>query len=196
MAITAERLRELQHYNPDTGIFTWRVRTAKSVHVGDVAGYSFRNGYIRMKVDGHYYLAHRLVWLWVTGEWPAGDLDHINGNKADNRWNNIRLATRSQNMANIRAHTDNISGFKGVSWNKALRKWRAHIGVGGKHIYLGGFDTAAKAYAVYCLAARRHHGEFARVYEADQLIIPRKIFEERVLRNLLIATQPDYARAA
>jgi hypothetical protein len=167
------------------------------VHVGEISGWvESITGYRHICIDGCTYKAHRLAYLYMTGEWPKDQIDHINMDKNDNRWGNLRAATRSQNMANTRARTDNISGFKGVVWMKRQHEWAARIGVNGKQIHLGYFDKPHVAYAAVCVASRKHFGDFARVYEADQLIIPRRVFEERVLRNLLIATQPDYARAA
>ena len=162
MAITAERLRELLHYNPDTGVFTWRAAIGKIV-AGDVAGSPSCRGYRQVTVDYRNYKAHRLAWLYMTGAWPKDQIDHINLNKDDNRWRNLRVVDGSKNQANKRAHADNKSGFKGVNWHSFARKWRAAIGVKGKHIHLGFFDTPHQAYAKYCLAARKYHGEFARV---------------------------------
>jgi hypothetical protein len=198
--ITAERLRELLHYDPTDGVFTWRqgYSAYSRITVGSVAGNLDSKGYTIIKIGGRRYGAHRLAWLWMTGEWPGGWLDHINGDRADNRFCNLRPATPSQNQANCRVSSDNTSGFKGVTWDMRRRKFKAQIRINDELIHLGYFDADKphRAYAVYCLAARKHFGEFARVYEADQLIIPAKVFEERVLGNLLVATQPDYARAA
>jgi hypothetical protein len=112
--------------------------------------------------------------------------------KGDTRWRNLRLADDSKNNANKRIQINNTSGFKGITWGKRARKWRAQIRASGKCYHLGFFAQPWQAYAKYCLAARRHHGEFARLYDDEVMIIPRKKFEERVLRNLLIATQPVY----
>jgi HNH endonuclease len=192
--LTAERLRRLLGYDPETGVFTRLVRTSNRIRVGNVAGFLSVWGYREIRVDGHSYKAHRLVWLYQTGLWPEGDLDHKNMDKADNRFCNLREATVSQNQANRRVLSNNESGFKGIDWHGG--KWRARITVNGKLVSLGHFDTPHIAYATFCLAARKHFGDYARVYEADQLIIPRKVFEERVLRNLLAATQLQFMEAA
>jgi hypothetical protein len=191
--ITSERLRELLHYEPDIGTWTW-LKSGNGRRANLVAGRIDFYGYRNIGIEGRPYKAHRLAWFYVTGAWPKGELDHINGDKGDNRWANLREANRSQNEANKLVRSNNTSGFKGVSWSRDLRKWRAYIS--GKQIHLGCFDTPHQAYAKYCLAARQHFGEFARCYEADQLIIPRKVFEGRVLRNLLKATQREFTEAA
>jgi hypothetical protein len=190
--LTAERLREILHYDPATGVFTWLAPVGNRA-CGAPAG-RLSHGYIGIQIGGKRYLAHRLAWLYVTGEWPSDQVDHINLDRSDNRWCNLRPAGQSQNMGNTRVYCNNTSGFKGVSWEKGRRKWDARVLVKGKNIHLGYFDAPHLAYAAYCLAARKYFGDFARVYEADQLIIPRKVFERRVLLNLLAATQ--FERAA
>jgi hypothetical protein len=160
--ITAERLRELLHYDPETGVFTRRVSTNNAYRVGDIAGGINSQGYLQIRLDKRLYKAHRLAWLYVHGELPPADVDHINGIKNDNRLGNLRPATRSQNQANMRKHDANTSGYKGVSWNQQHRKWRANIRVNGRLKYLGAFDGPAEAHAAYLRAAEGGFGEFAR----------------------------------
>jgi hypothetical protein len=160
--LTAERLRELLHYDPETGVFTWIKITGTRVRVGDVAGSLTTNGYRRLAINGKSYKAHRLAWLYVTGGWPSADLDHINGVPGDDRWANLRLATRAQNGANSRRAVNNKSGFKGVSWHAQNRKWVATIMVNGRNKHLGYFDDRAAAHEAYTIAAREYFGEFAR----------------------------------
>ena len=192
--LTAERLRRLLSYDPETGVFTW-LGSGTGRRASDIAG-TIVNGYFHIWIGDRSYKAHRLAWLYQTGEWPEGYLDHANMDKADNRWCNLRLATDSKNQANT--HTRFTGRFKGVDWNKKMKRYRALITVNGKQHFLGYFDADKPhlAYAAYCIAARKAWGDYARVYEADQLIIPRKVFEGRVLRNLLVATQPAYEVAA
>lgn len=160
----AERLRSLLDYDPETGKFTWRVRTSNRVDVGRGAGCrEARDGYIYIRLDDTLYKAHRLAWLYVHGEWPIGALDHINGIPGDNRIVNLRAASPSQNSCNQRRQSNNSSGFKGVSWYKRDGKWKAHITYRGKGFHLGYFDTAEEAYAAYCAKAKELHGEFARL---------------------------------
>jgi hypothetical protein len=120
------------------------------------------SGYWHVGVDGDEYKAHRLAWLFVHGEWPAGRLDHENGDTADNRIANLRPVTHSQNIANSRLRRDSTSGFKGVSFYTSAGKWGANINKDGRRHYLGLFNTPEEAHAAYCEAACELHGEFAR----------------------------------
>ncbi len=159
--VTADRLRELLSYDPSTGLFTWLLSTGNRAPVGAVAG-SVGKGYVDIRIDQRLYKAHRLAWLYMTGEWPEQQIDHRDLNRANNRWDNLRVATNSQNHANTRAQSNNRSGFKGVSWSKAANKWMAQIVRDRCHTYLGLFDTPEDAHAAYCVAAERLFGEFAR----------------------------------
>jgi hypothetical protein len=116
-----------------------------------------------MGIDGLNQYAHRLAWLWMIGEWPAEEIDHIDGNPLNNRWKNLRLATRGENQFNRGADYTNTSGYKGVTYHKQCRKWVARIGHKRKSYHLGLFETAKTAHAAYCEAAIRLHGEFARL---------------------------------
>lgn len=168
--ITQERLRELLDYDPETGLFVWLQRDEiagsdkiwNKKHAGKTAGYLSGLGYRPIKIDGHKYLAHRLAWLYVNGRWPAAFIDHINGNRADNRIANLREATQSQNQQNRGLTKHNTSGRKGVSWRRDIRKWSAQIAVSSKQIFLGYFTCPDAAAAAYEAAARKYHGEFAR----------------------------------
>jgi hypothetical protein len=160
--ITAERLRELLNYDPATGQFTWLVKPSPRIRVGGVAGHERPDGYRQIGLDRRLYLTHRLVWLYMTGEWPLDQIDHINGDRADNRWLNLRPATCSQNKANSGAARNNTSGFKGVSWHSRWLKWRTNITVNGRQRSLGYFDCPAEAHEAYVRAAEKHFGKFAR----------------------------------
>ena len=146
-ALTAEYLRSILHYEPETGIFTWKVSTSNRVKVGDVAGCLEGDGYLRIKVQSRKYRAHRLAWLYVYGEWPSLDIDHINRNKADNRISNLREVTNKQNMQNASKRSDNTSGHSGVSWHKDSGKWQAQIAFNYRVIYLGLFESVEDAVA-------------------------------------------------
>ena len=124
--VKAERLRELLSYDPDSGIFRWRVCARRKL-VGSIAGHKGKQGYMHIGIDGRDYRAHRLVWLYVYGKWPPTEIDHINLLRHDNRLANLRLASREQNSANAPSHRDSSSGLKGVSFHKHMRKWRAEI---------------------------------------------------------------------
>lgn len=155
--ITAARLREVLHYNPITGVFTWRVRTSTCVQVGDVAGGSGSGGYIDIRIDGRKHGAHRLAWLYMTGELPEHEIDHENTCRSDNRWDNLRDATHAQNMQNLRkAPSHNTSGFLGVSEDRR-GLWRAQIMVGGRNKSLGYHQTQELAHAAYLEAKARLH---------------------------------------
>jgi hypothetical protein len=160
--VTADRVRELLNYDPETGVFTWAAQSSTRVKIGAVAGSVDIYGYHIIRVDGRLYRAHRLVWLYVHGEWPVGDIDHINGDPGDNRIANLRPATRSQNLANSKRRKNNTSGYKGVSWNKQARKWHARIGVDGQYKHLGLFTDPAEAHEAWLAAAKKTSREFAR----------------------------------
>jgi HNH endonuclease/AP2 domain len=159
--ITLGRLRELLHYNPETGSFIWKIATSNRGAVGTVAGYMLNTGYRSITLDGKTYLAHRLAWFYVNGEWPEGDLDHINLDKDDNSIANLRPATRSQNMSNGSLRKDNKSGITGVTWFKSSQKWRASIQKDGKSYHIGLFDTVEEAAKAYAEVAKNLHGEYA-----------------------------------
>lgn len=160
--LTVQRLRELLDYDPETGVFTWRVRRGGAAVAGSVAGSIRDDGYRDIKVDGPNYMAQRLAWLYMTGSWPTDEIDHKNCVRADNWWENLREATHSQNTKNALTRRDNTSGFKGVSFYKRNSRWQARIKHAGRQRHLGYFDTAAEAHAVYRAAATAIDPEFAR----------------------------------
>lgn len=155
-ALTAEMLRHYLRYDARAGIFTRSVQTTPAVRVGDIAGTVARNGYVQIQVAGGLHYAHRLAWLYVTGTFPAHQIDHINGDRSDNRWGNLRDATLSLNQQNRkRAKAGSKSGLLGVS--ESFGKWEGRIFVDGKQIRLGRFDTPNEAHAAYVNAKRRLH---------------------------------------
>jgi hypothetical protein len=160
--ITAERLREVVTYDPDTGVFRWAMRRKKA-SIGAVAGSQRQDGYSLIRIDYQRYYAHRLAWLYMTGEWPSVEIDHKNGDPSDNRFSNLRAATRSQNAANVKRQRNNTSGVKGVFFCAAVRKWQAKICHGKRHIFLGNFASLDAARGAYADAATRLKGEYARV---------------------------------
>lgn len=158
--LSAERVRQMLSYEAETGVFTWVALSGRRAKIGDRAG-SFNKsiGYRVIGIDGARYYEHRLAWLWVTGSWPDNDIDHINCDKSDNRWTNLRGATMAQNIANIGSWRHNTSGLKGAHWSKAAQRWSSRIGA--RH--LGLFDTREEAHEAYVKAAKDKFGEFARV---------------------------------
>lgn len=145
-------------YSKHTGLFLWRMQRGNSVTVaGSIAGTTRADGYVRIKIDGNFYRAHRLAWFYVTGIWPSDQIDHKDRNRSNNRWNNLRQATRSQNGANM---TRVKSSLKGAF--KDGNRWRSHIKVSGRCIYLGMFGSPESAHSAYVEAAKKYHGEFSR----------------------------------
>jgi hypothetical protein len=160
--LTLARLRELLIYEPEIGLFRWLQRKGGMIS-GDVAGGSTPYGYVTIGIDGRRYMAHRLAVLYMTDAWPIADVDHVNGERADNRWANLRQATRRQNLGNMKLRPVSTTGFKGVIYEARRCKFRADIRCGGgKSRYLGRFDTALEAHEAYMAAAREIFGEFAR----------------------------------
>ncbi len=165
--LDAETVRSLLIYDPNTGVFTWRKRanvtvTARSWNsrnAGNHAGSVSTLGYVRIRLFGKAWLAHRLAWLYMTGEWPPGEVDHVDRDKANNRWKNLRAASPSQNQYN-KVLRPSKSGFRGVCFHRQSGRWQARIKVAGKKISLGYHPTAEAAAAAYDLAARKHHGNF------------------------------------
>lgn len=156
--LTRERLQEVLDYDPSTGRFTWLVRPARNVRAGDIAGCLISTGYIRIGIDGEDHLAHRLAFLYVHGRWPSETIDHINGTRSDNRLSNLREASTSENMQNLRtAPLGSKCPLLGVSPNRKGTAFRAQIRVEGKKMYLGTFPTAELAHEAYVRAKRQNH---------------------------------------
>lgn len=163
MSFSHERLLSILRYDPETGIFVWRVRLGnRASGVGKEAGWVGGNGYRYLSIDGHPYLTHRVAWFYMTGEWPNGGLDHRNRNSLDNRWSNLREATQSMNVANTKIRSTNTSGFKGVHLRKRSNRWLAEIWKDGKKTFLGSYASAEEASAAYQKAAIERFGEFVR----------------------------------
>ena len=156
--ITQTELKEKLHYNPDTGEFIWK-KNIRKILVGCIAGTIDRNKYRRININHQRYLAHRLAWLYMTGDWPEEYIDHINHIRDDNRYINLRVANKNDNSRNAKIRADNKCGYKGVS--KEGNKYRAQICKDYKRINLGCFDTAEQAHAVYMNAAKTHFQDFA-----------------------------------
>lgn len=161
--VSFERLHALYDYDPATGAWTRKIaRKGRNGAVGFTEGALSTKGYAVICADNHRYFSHRLAWFWMTGQWPDRQIDHIDGDKLNNRWANLRLATPSQNLANTGKPRHNTSGFKGVSWSKNKNKWRAYISIENKTKHLGYFEELESAHVAYDLAANAIHGEFAR----------------------------------
>ena len=154
--LTPKRLREILHYDSTTGVFTWAVRTSNCINVGEIAGALQNKSYWHIRADGGSYQAHRLAWLYIYDEWPKGEIDHIDGNRLNNRIANLRDVSNIVNQQNQRrAQRHNKTGFLGVSPH--LGKFHASIRIDGKKTHLGSFDSPELAHAAYVNAKRVHH---------------------------------------
>lgn len=163
MRPTPERVRELLDYDPGTGKLTCRVQKHGRWPVGRIAGHKNKGtGYVDIYVDRVLFKAHRVAFVWMMGEWPPEEVDHINGDRADNRWSNLRLCNRAQNQANRKPNRSTVAGLKGVSFNKRTRKWVSGVQLNGCYEHLGTFDCPAAAHLAYVVAADTAFGEFAR----------------------------------
>jgi hypothetical protein len=154
--LTASELKTVLHYDPETGEFIWLVTNGRKRRE---AGSIDPDGYRRITVNGRAYQASRLAWLYMTGDWPRETVDHKNRIPLDNRWENLREATRQEQTFNRKVRSESASGFKGVRAHG--KKFRADIKVGGRSVYVGTFDTPEAAFAARNARAQEHHGQFA-----------------------------------
>lgn len=156
VVITQEILKVNLSYDEINGTFVRR-RSHHGRRAGTVAGSLSKNGYIHLHVNGKKYLAHRLAWLYVTGEFPKNDIDHRDGNRSNNAINNLRAATRSENFENLSRKSSNTSGFIGVTFCKQTRRWRAEISASKVKYDLGRHDTPELAGMAYLAAKKEKH---------------------------------------
>jgi len=159
--LTQEHLKELLTYDPDTGIFVWKTRGIKDFDAqwaGKIAGSINKSGgYIEIKIENKSYLAHRLVFLYMTGKQPKIEADHINHNKTNNIWLNLREVTTQENHRNMGLIATNTSGFNGVTWHKPLGKWAARIKIDGILKHLGYFENKPDAISSRKAADRKYN---------------------------------------
>jgi hypothetical protein len=154
---TQARLKELFDYDPNTGTVTRKVATTNAVKVGDQLKRKDSNGYIQVSVDSRLYTLHRLIWVWVHGKYPDGQIDHINRIRDDNRLCNLREVTLAQNMLNKSVYTNNWTGTPGVYWHARSCKWIACISVKSRRIHLGYFSSMEVAKETYLKAKKAYH---------------------------------------
>ena len=157
-----EKLQSALEYDQESGQFFWKIPAGPRVKKGQIAGTPDKDGYIRIGFSGKLRSAHRLAWLFAYGEWPASSVDHKDGARNNNRLSNLRLATLAQNLQNSKAPTTNKSGYKGISWDKRDKKWRAQISTNGQYQRLGTFKHLADAVAAMKAFREMKHGEFCR----------------------------------
>lgn len=156
--LSQSRLKELMSYDPDSGVFTRLIDCNRSKK-GEAVSCKHNKGYFRVSIDGTRYLLHRLAFLFMEGRMPD-EIDHINGDRSDNRWANLRECCSRQNKFNMTSRSK--SGVKGVYWNKEKEKWQAQLSIDGKVKFLGRFKNLDDARDVVIEARNVHHGEFAR----------------------------------
>lgn len=167
--ITHAELKSILRYDPDTGHWTWLVDRGRLAKAGQRAGTPhYTQGYIRLHIKGRMHQSHSLAHFYMTGEWPAEEIDHINGVRDDNRWTNLREASKALNLLNRKTYSSNTSGQKGVNWHPKLGKWRVRIQKHGRRIALGCYDTLEEASAAYSRAADAIFGEFRRIEEQER----------------------------
>lgn len=164
MSISHQFLKEILDYNQETGVLIYK-KQRRGLPVGSRAGYVHKTGYRYIGFDGKSYKEHRLIWFYVYGVWPDGDIDHINGVQDDNRISNLRVVNDSLNCLNKNwVSPDNKSGFRGVSYHKSERgkpKWRVRVTNGKKRISIGNFDSLDDAINARIAAENLYYGDYA-----------------------------------
>jgi hypothetical protein len=151
--LSIEYLNRILRVDPETGILYWKIKRSNR-KAGSIAGRSSPRGYVNISIDGPTYRAHRIVFALHYGRWPIGEIDHLNRIKSDNRIENLAECTRAENGQNRGMLSSNTSGYRGVSWDKHHRKWRAAISRNGKSRIIGNFDSAQEAGEAYLKAAQ------------------------------------------
>jgi len=152
-------LKKRLSYDPLTGDFTW----LNGPKQGQIAGTTTNTGYVQISIGHTLYLAHRLAFLYMTGEWPENQIDHKDEYRSNNKWENLRPATHSQNKMHTPIQINNTTGYKGVRFDQRRNKYTSTIKVDNISRFLGYFDDPKEAYEAYVEAAKVLHGEFAYV---------------------------------
>lgn len=177
--LTAQRLREILDYDQRTGVFTWKVMLAHRRKPGDIAG-NLTHGYVEIGINNSSYRAHRLAWLHFYGEWPTGQIDHIDGDRSNNAISNLRDVTNQKNSQNRHGVSDGkiTSEYLGVTWNAANNCWMAQIKAGNKNQYIGQYATEYDAHVAYLYSKRLHH-DGAEICKQDLPPLPQRLNRHR-----------------
>jgi hypothetical protein len=155
--LTQQRLRHLLKYNPEMGEWTWLNPPNHNTRLrGMPAGNTRSDGYLKIKINGVAYYSSRLAWFYMTGNWPSEEIDHIDRDPSNDRWNNLRLASSSDNKCNSSLNTRNTSGYRGIGWLPGASKWQVHV----NGVYLGRYDNADEAIEVRDSFAKEAQREF------------------------------------
>lgn len=164
---SVEEVKNVLDYDSETGIFTWKINRGGVAKAGTIAGSTRKDGYYQICINGTSYKTNRLAWLYMTGNDPLElDIDHIDCDRANNKFSNLRVASGSQNCANRNKRSDNKSGYKGVY--KMGNKWASSITCNKIRKFLGMFDTPLNAYNAYIEASKKYHGEFSNLHKVNQ----------------------------
>ena len=155
-------LKQVLSYDPETGYLVWIKKPCKNKMIGEFAGHKSKNGYLQIGFNNKLHYGHRIAWALFYNEQPPKMIDHINGDRTDNRICNLREASNAENVRNKIKTSRNSTGYKGVSYHVKNKKYVASIGFNMKSIYIGSFNTAEEAHAAYCKKATELHGEFFR----------------------------------
>lgn len=155
--IEQKYLKSILDYDFETGIFKWKVKKSIAISIGDIAGSKNSKGYIKIHIDGKGHSAHRLAWLYMKGELPLDQVDHINRIRNDNRFCNLRVATNKENQENVCIRKDNLSGITGINWRYDLRKWHVRIQRDGKRIHIGFYEKLELAKIARIVAEQKYY---------------------------------------
>lgn len=157
MTPTADLLRQLFHYDSKTGLVTRKVAVSTTTKVGDIVGTLHTKGYLRVQIHGKFYYLHRVIWCMETGFWPAGEIDHRDGVRSNNKWSNLRDGSKSSNGQNRSLSRNSTTGYTGVTFVKRRGNYQAYINSGGSRKNLGTFATAELAHTAYLQAKKTLH---------------------------------------
>jgi len=156
--LTQTELMRLVTYDPNTGLFVNKIFRNVKAKAGDIAGTRTTDGYLAIQISGKKYQAHRLAWLYMTGDWPEHEIDHVNRLRDDNRWRNLRVVTRMENSHNTGKHAKSISGRKGVAWHSRAQKWQVQLRVNHVSHYIGMYANLDDAVRARAEAEQRLYG--------------------------------------